>query len=238
MGNPTSNANELRVALEVGLRGKRVVAVAPAWPGLERGATTEEAAIERLLSYVPRYAPVAKLAGMEAEFASEVTGATGSTVDVVEQYAGTGSTDFWSISFGFSSIDQQAMTDEELERELKLMWACWAFFDDVRSRVSAEMQKGPRGGGRDRDRIVRHVLFTEHGWAKMLGVSTTKEPGEEMLTDDGIKMHREAYYSAIRGLHAQKKMARKWPLRYLIRHTAFHTLDHAWEMEDKDLTAK
>lgn len=36
----------------------------------------------------------------------------------------------------------------------------------------------------------------------------------------------------------QGKMARSWPLRYLIRHTAFHTLDHAWEMEDKDLTAK
>jgi hypothetical protein len=31
-------------------------------------------------------------------------------------------------------------------------------------------------------------------------------------------------------------LARAWPLRYLIRHTAFHTLDHAWEMEDKDMT--
>jgi len=25
-------------------------------------------------------------------------------------------------------------------------------------------------------------------------------------------------------------------LRYLIRHTAYHIMDHAWEMEDKDLT--
>ena len=79
MGNPGKNRNDandanetnnLRVMLEIGLRGKRVVAVAPDWPGLERGATTEEAAIERLRSYVPRYAPVAKLAGMEAEFAT------------------------------------------------------------------------------------------------------------------------------------------------------------------------
>jgi hypothetical protein len=31
-------------------------------------------------------------------------------------------------------------------------------------------------------------------------------------------------------------MAKKWPLRYLIRHTAFHTLDHTWEMEDRDLS--
>ena len=25
---------------------------------------------------------------------------------------------------------------------------------------------------------------------------------------------------------------------FLIRHSAFHTLDHAWEMEDKDLSGK
>src|SRR6187431_959189 len=129
MGNPSKNSNDtnvaneinnLRVTLEIGLRGKRVVAVAPDWPGLERGATAEEAAIERLLSYVPRYAPVAKLAGMEAEFATSTTGSTtASAVDVaevVERYPGTGSTDFWGISFAFSGIDQQAMSEDELER--------------------------------------------------------------------------------------------------------------------------
>jgi len=235
VGNHTKNTNDpndLRVMLEIGLRGKRVVAVAPDWPGLERGATTEEAAIERLLSYVPRYALVAKLAGMEAEFA---TSATGSSANVVEHYSGTGSTDFWGISFGFSGIDQQALSEEELERELILMRSCWAFFDDVRCRVSAEMQKGPRGGGRDRDRIVRHVLFTERDWAKMVGVIT---PEDTMLTGEELNAYRDAYCNEIRAFHSEGKMARKWPLRYLIRHTAFHTLDHAWEMQDKDLTAK
>jgi len=131
----------MRVTLEIGPRGKKVVAVAPDWPGLERGAKTGEAAIEKLLSYVPRYAAVATLAGLEAEFAN-ITAA-----DVVEQYPGTGSTDFWGVSFAFSSIDQQAMPDTALERELALMRACWAFFDGVRGRVSAELQRGPRGGG-------------------------------------------------------------------------------------------
>src|SRR2546423_10141276 len=77
MSSHTNNTNDIRVALEIGLRGKRVVAVAPDWPGIERGATTEEAAIERLLSYIPRYAPVAKLAGMEAEFATNTTSKIG-----------------------------------------------------------------------------------------------------------------------------------------------------------------
>ena len=224
--------NSIQATIEIGPKGKKVVAVAPDWPGLARGAKTEEAAIERLLTYVPRYVPVAKLAGMEAAFP------TTTTADVIEHYPGTGSTDFWGISFAFSSIDKQAMSDDALERELTLMRACWAFFDDVRSRVSAEMQRGPRGGGRDRDHIVRHTFAAEQDWAKGVGVVTSDDM---MLTGEGLRTHRDAYCHAIQDYHSQGKSAgkvAKWPLRYLIRHTAFHTLDHAWEMEDKDLSVK
>ena len=28
--------------------------------------------------------------------------------------------------------------------------------------------------------------------------------------------------------------ARRWPLRFLIRRTAQHAMDHAWELEDRD----
>ena len=221
-----------RVTLEIGPKRKKVVAVAPDWPGLERGAKTQEDAIERLRSYIPRYSQVAKLAEMDVEFD------TIKNVHVVEEYPGTGSTDFWGISFAFSSIDKQDMSSDELERELTLMQACWVFFDDVRRRVSTEMQKGPRGGGRDRDHIVRHTLYAEQDWAKMIGVLT---PDDAMLTVEGLKMHRESYCHAIRDYHSHRKLAgklAKWPLRFLIRHTAFHTMDHAWEMEDKDMTAK
>ena len=222
-------SDHIRVTLEIGPKGKKVVAVASDWPGLQRGAKTGEKAIERLRSYIPRYSQVATLAEMNAELEGI------KNIDVVEQYPGTGSTDFWGISFAFSSIDKQDMSADELERELMLMQACWAFFDDVRGRVSAEMQKGPRGGGRDRDHIVRHIFANEQDWVKGLGVLT---PDDAMLTDEGLKAHRDAYCHAIRDYHSQGKMAGKWPLRYLIRHTAFHTMDHAWEMEDKDLTAK
>jgi hypothetical protein len=219
-------ANELRVTLEIGPRGKKVVAVAPDWPGLERGAATGEAAIARLRSYLPRYAQVAKLAALDAEFAASTT------VEVVEHYPGTGSTDFWGVSFAFSAIDKQDLSSEELARELALMQACWAFFDEVRMRVSAELRKGPRGGGRDRDRIVRHTLGAEQGWVAKLGMPT---PHDAMRSDEELQAHRDAYCTAIRAYHAEGKMARTWPLRYLIRHTAYHTLDHGWEMEDKDL---
>jgi len=225
-------AKQMRVTLEMGPKGKKVVAVAPDWPGLERGAKTGEDAIERLRSYLPRYSQVARLAEMDTAFNAL------RKVEVVEQYPGKGSTDFWGISFAFSSLDQQGLSVAELERELRLMQACWMFFDDVRRRVSAEMRPGPRGGGRDRDQIVRHIFVNEQDWAKMIGVST---PDEALLTDEGMNAHRAAYCQGIRDYHSQGKLAgkmAKWPLRYLIRHTAFHTLDHAWEMEDKDLTVK
>lgn len=225
-------AKKARVTLEIGPKGKWVVAVAPDWPGLERGAKTREDALEGLRSYIPRYSPVAKLAGMDVDF--DII----NNVRVVEEYPGTGSTDFWGISFAFSSIDKREMSSDELARELALMQACWMFFDDVRRRVSAEMQKGPRGGGRDRDHIVRHTLYTEQNWAKMIGILTSDDA---ILTVKGLKTHRESYCRAIRDYHSQGKLAgkmAKWPLRFLIRHTAFHTMDHAWEMQDKDLTAK
>src|SRR5688572_6420866 len=115
--------------LEIGPKGKKIVAIAADWPGLERGAKTREAAVEHLLAYRPRYAPVAELAGMEPEFSGSANAA------IVEEYPGVGSTDFWGISFALSEIDRQTMTNKDLERELRLMRASWAFFDDVRSRV-------------------------------------------------------------------------------------------------------
>src|SRR5690349_21279320 len=97
----------MRVMLEVGPKGKNVVAVAPDWPGLERGAKTGEAAVNRLQAYFPRYASVAKRARLDLAFVSD----TNCSVEVVDRYPGTGSTDFWGISFAFSDIDKQEMSD-------------------------------------------------------------------------------------------------------------------------------
>ena len=220
----------LRVTLESGPKGKRVVAVAPDWPGLERGGKTPEQALEVLEAYLPRYAKVARLARMGRQFTDSTR------LEVVERYRGAGSTDFWGISFAFSSIDTTPLSNDDLKRQLSLLRACWRYFDGVRGRVSSEMQKGPRGGGRDRDVIVRHVVANEQDWAKKIGIHT---PDDAVIVDDrGLREWRDAYCRAVRACSNQGKMARTWPLRYLVRHTAFHVMDHAWEMEDKDLSAQ
>ena len=129
------------------------------------------------------------------------------------------------------------MGEEALERAITLLRACWTLFDGVAARVSAEMRKGPRGGGRDRDRIIRHTIRTEsEDFARQVGL---RIPEGAALTPEGLRQHRETYVAAMRAYNAgevQRQM-RSWTLPFLIRHSAFHTLDHAWEMEDKDLSA-
>jgi hypothetical protein len=212
-------------------KGKKVVATAWDWPGLERGGKTEEDAIQALEAYLPRYASVADRAGMGDEFRSQTA------VTVVERYDGAGSTDFWGISFASSDLDRQSISEEEWERRLRLLRACWAEFDDIADRVFPELRKGPRGGGRDRDEIINHVFGNERvQFAKKVGVLT---PQGVMLTPVGLQQHRDDYIDALREYHREGKMAgRTWTLSFLLRHTAYHVMDHAWEMEDKDLTGK
>jgi hypothetical protein len=208
------------------------VAFALDWPGWSRGAKSAELALETLESYRERYRPVAELAGMAGEF--EAAG----PLEVVEDRVGTGSTDFWGISFSPCSAEQEPMADAALDRGITLLQASWAFFDGVAARVSPEMQKGPRGGGRDRDRIIRHTIRTEsEDFAKQVGLRIAEEAA---LSPDGLRQHRESYVTAMRAYNAGevKRRMRSWTLAFLIRHSAYHTLDHAWEMEDKDLSGE
>ncbi len=222
----------VRTVIERGLHGKRAVAFSLDWQGWNRGAKTPELALETLETYRERYQPVADLAGLGSEFAAA------GPLEVVEDRVGTGSTDFWGISFSPSSTEQGPLGEAELERGLTILQACWTFFDDVAAGVSLEMRKGPRGGGRDRTRIIRHTLRTEsEDFAKQVGLRNAEESA---LTPEGLRKHRETYLAAIRDYNAGKvkRQMRSWTLPFLIRHSAFHTLDHAWEMEDKDLSGK
>jgi hypothetical protein len=129
------------------------------------------------------------------------------------------------------------MDEAELERKITLMRACWVLFDGVAARVSPEMRKGARGGGRDRDRIISHTIRVEsEDFAKRVGL---RIPEGAALTPDGLRQYRADYVAAMRAYNVGEveRPMRSWTLPFLIRHSAFHTLDHAWEMEDKDISA-
>src|SRR5438270_4874071 len=212
----------VRTVVERGPKGKKAVAFAVDWPGWSRGAKTPDLALAALESYRERYRPIAVAAGHAAQF--DAAG----RLKVIEDRVGTGSTDFWGISFAPSSSEQGPMGDTEIDRKIKLLRASWAFFDGVAIRVSAEMRKGPRGGGRDRDRIVRHTIHTEiELFAKRVGVRT---PQDGAVTPEGLVAHRKAYVAGLRAYNRGKgRPMRSWTLPFLIRHSAFHVMDPGWE---------
>jgi hypothetical protein len=220
--------DRLRVILEVG-KSRRVVAGAMDWPGLDRWGTSEADALDKLASYVPRYATVPERAGLSTEFTRS------GDVEVVERVPGSSSTDFWGVAHVPSQIEREVLGSADLERRLGLLRACWASFDDAAARTSDELRPGSRGGGRTRDEIVRHVYLTEPDqFSRKVEVRT---PFDLVLTPDGLAAHRTAYLDAIRAYNAQGKAARSWPIQFLVRRTAHHAMDHAWELEDRDLSA-
>ena len=218
----------IRVMVESGKK-KRVVACAFDWSGWDRSGKTEEDALRVLAAYRPRYAKVAALAGLADEF--DATG----ELAVVERREGNGMTDYFGVSGRPAEPELEQMSEGACERKIALLRATWTTFDDVASRVSPELRKGPRGGGRERDEIVRHVNgaeIAEH--ATKVGVRT---PLDARLDPDALHAHREAFCVAIRDFNAVGPSAGKWwTVQFLIRRCAWHMLDHALEMEDRDLS--
>ena len=198
------------VYLEIG--SKKVFACSLDWPGWCRAARTEEQALESLAAYAERYRPVAEEAGVR--FPKSVA----RDLDVVERLKGDSGTDF-GIPHVPANADATPLNKAQAERLATLVQAAWTVFDRVAGTAPAELRKGPRGGGRDRDKMVAHVLDAEKGYFTMVGVK------------DG----REAFIDALRAARQpQPELNKKsWPWRYTARRVAWHALDHAWEMEDR-----
>jgi hypothetical protein len=218
--------NSLRVILEIGPK-RRVVAGAMDWPGLDRWGTSEDDALARLTSYLPRYAGVAERADLASAFKRR------GKVEVVERVRGSSSTDWWGIAHVPSRIEAEVLSAKDLDRRLDLLQACWDYFDDVAARVSKKLEKGPRGGGRERDEIIRHVYASErHNWWRKVGLRA--EDGIPLKPKE-LATYRRQYVDSIRAYSAEGRRARTWPIQFLIRRTAHHVMDHAWEMEDRAL---
>jgi hypothetical protein len=199
--------SRLKVYLEVGAR--RTFACSLDWPGWCRSGRGEAAALEALEEYAPRYAPVAKTAGLALPRRI--------AFEVVERLPGTATTDFGAPG-EVPKADGKPLTRRQAERLADLVEASWKALDRVAARAPARLRKGPRGGGRDRDAIVQHVLDAETAYARKIGVRV----GQPDL--------RPAVLDALR---SRAEPERGWPLRYAARRIAWHALDHAWEMEDR-----
>lgn len=211
------------VVLEVG--AKRVFATAVDWPGWCRSGKNEEAALTALADYAPRYAIVAKAA--HVRFAARLA----DDLAVVERVKGNATTDFGAPGV-VADHDRAPLTAAAARRRVSLVRASWTYFDEVVAGSPAELRKGPRGGGRDRDKMANHVLEAEIAYASKLGVRGLPTP---IVGDhETIARVRDAIAEALGGASdGTPAKENGWPPRYAAARVAWHVLDHVWEMQDR-----
>jgi hypothetical protein len=134
---------------------------------------------------------------------------------------GTTSTFAGAVGWCRRGKTAEAALDAEADRLTTLLEHAWLRLDGVVASAPVALRKGPRGGGRDRDTIVSHVLEAERAYGRRLGVRIPpRTPWSEQ---------RAAYAAALRAGAPDGT----WPARYALRRLAWHVLDHAWEIEDR-----
>jgi hypothetical protein len=213
----------ITVVLEV--TPKRSFASAIAWPGWTRRGRTPEAALETLAAYADRYRTVATAAGLTMPTLTGVE-----SFAIAEEIEGDATTSFGAPSKA-ATVECQPVTATDADRVAKVLDAAWTVLDQVVAASPAELRKGPRGGGRDRDAMFEHVLGAEQAYAGKLGVRVQQPSRNDPAA---IRAMREALLAVVRGDRTgQPARPGGWTPRYGARRLAWHALDHAWEMQDR-----
>ena len=220
----------IRIFVESGK--KKVFAGAIDWPGWVRWGNTEESAIESLRAYGKRYAQVLAKAKLD------VWGIDGTPdFQVVERWDGNSTTDFGASAM-ILDVDKEPMSADEFQMSKQIMAASWRVFDEALARAAGkELRKGPRGGGRDQDKIIEHVLMADQQYLRKLAYKHKMET--ENFAEIELERMRESLISALevaeRGELPEKgpRGGLIWPPRFFVRRVVWHILDHTWEIEDR-----
>ena len=184
----TSKQAQTEVYLEVGQ--KKIFAGALDWPGWCRSARDEGAALAALVEYAPRYARIFSRTTIDFAPPDDPAAFT-----VVERLAGTSTTDFGAPDIA-PARDAEPFDAAARERSEAILTAIWRAFDRaVRAAEGKELRKGPRGGGRDRDGIVRHVLGADAAYLRRVGQKFSQDDGAPL--DDELQRTREAILAAL-----------------------------------------
>lgn len=217
------------IYLEVG--AKRTFAGAVEWPGWCRGGRNELEAIVALAAYGDRYG-----AAVGAHVPKFKAPSDASAFKIIKRLKGNTGTDFGVPSLGLPT-DGEPIAGAELERLTRLLEASWAAFDRAaKSAKGLELRKGPRGGGRDLDKMTGHVVEADQAYIHQLGERAPKAaPGRALRPSDLHDAMLAALQARARGLPVANPNKAKtiWTPRYFARRVAWHVLDHAWEIEDR-----
>ncbi len=214
-----------RVGVAVESGAKKVFATAVDWPGWSRSGKTQAAALEAMAGSAARYAVVAAALGGPFPASLGVD-----DFEIVERNPGGSGTDF-GVPSRVTEHDRRPVSQADADRLRRLVAAAWTVFDRVAAAAPAELRKGPRGGGRDRDKVVDHVLDADQAYCHEMGLRVAQPARTH---PDTIQAMRSAMLDLLGQPSDGSPLGdRKWPPRYAARRIAWHALDHAWEIEDR-----
>ena len=130
-----------------------------------------------------------------------------------------------------AEAERAKVTPAAARRLVGLVTAAWATFNEIAAASPAELRKGPRGGGRDRDPLIDHVIGAETAYARKLGVKLKRPASSDIAA---IEELREAI-AAVVGAPSDGSpvLPNGWTTRYAAHRIAWHVLEHAWEMQDR-----
>ncbi len=210
---------------------KKVFASALDWPGWSRGARSEEDALDALAAYGSRYGKA--VASVRPAFR---TPGDPSELHVVERLKGNANTDF-GIPYLPARSDDRRIDEAELAQLLAILDGAWEAYEKARAAArGVELRKGPRGGGRDLEKILDHVLGAEEAYIGQLGARAPRRPAAAVAAISMLReRQREVLTARVRGdeIDNPRNTKSPWLPRYYVRRSAWHLLDHAWEIEDR-----
>jgi hypothetical protein len=220
----------IKVFVETGK--KKIFAGAVDWPGLCRSARDEKMALQAVTDYGSRYAQVLHSKEIEFQVPNDQ-----SELIVTERHEGNSTTDFGAPAI-ILDADREAIDQMEYERLQTILLACWQAFDSIVQRAEGQkLRKGPRGGGRDAEKIIEHVVEADRGYLGRLAWKYKREGGNNPVEE--LSLTRGAILNALEAAENGELPEEGprggviWPPRYFIRRVAWHVLDHAWEIEDR-----
>jgi hypothetical protein len=218
-----------RIDVYLEVAPKRVFTGAVEWPGWCRSGRDPEAALEALAAYGRRYS--AALGRTKFGFEPPPDA---SRFKVAERLKGNATTEFGAPGIA-PKADGRSLDVAETERLISILKSAWARFDrSAKAARGKALTKGPRGGGRELDAIVEHVLGADGGYLYATGGRPPKTAGPRAMA--AVRsVFVEVVTVRARGEPPPRtpRSGKLWTPRYGIRRSAWHALDHAWEIEDR-----
>jgi hypothetical protein len=209
------------IYLELG--GKKTVAWSFEWPGWCRISSREDAALQALIDTEERYRIIAQRAGLDF--------APGDFV-VVERVPGDANT-AWGMPSVIVAADTRPIDAATAQRGVALLRASWVILEEVVAASSAELRKGPRGGGRERDEVRRHVVEAERAYARKIGVRHKPFDVNDLSALSVMREEMAAVLS--KPSDGEPLVSGGWRASHALRRMAWHVVDHIWEIEDRQL---